>query len=356
MRKLWLLGFIVLSGIVFSTFVRAEDLTLEQKVDQLLKQSERVQLWGYLQEQYYRDETDNLPNGTGNNGLFMRRGEIALKGKLMDRLSYGVSFDVSSADNLLREAFLEWAVSPSAEARFGQFRIPFGIEIQTSSRKLYFIDRMLVAYPNNEQPSSKAITSVKSGYLQERDLGLKLSGRLLPGTVGLDYSIGVFNGSDKNTPDRNDKKDFVGRVGLSPLKMLAVGGSAYIGKTPQSTTTGFTGLNVKRNRYGADLELRPTDPMIFRAEYIVGTDDAVKFAGYYAFVAYRLPMNIEPAVRFERLDPDKDRSDNDITRTTIGVNYYIKGDTKVQADYEFRDDKAAPKMGNMALVQLQFLF
>jgi phosphate-selective porin len=242
----------------------------------------------------------------------------------------------------------------------GQYRIPFGIETQTSSRKLHFINRMLVTSPHTEQASSALVTSVKTGYLQERDIGLRLTGKPLSGPIGLDYSVAIINGSDRNTTDRNDKKDWVGRVGLSPLKMLTIGGSAYLGKSPQTVTaagvTTFTGLNVKRNRYGVDLEIQPVGPMLIRAEYITGKDHTVTFKGYYAFVAYRLPMDIEPLARIERLDPDNSASNNEITRTTVGVNYYIKGETKIQANYEFRDDKAAPRIGNMALVQLQLGF
>lgn len=219
---------------------------------------------------------------------------------------------------------------------------------------------MLLTNPDTEQASSKAVSSLKAGYIQERDLGLRVSGKLLAGPAGIDYSIAAINGSDRNNPDKNDEKDFVGRIGLTPLKMLAIGGSAYVGKSPQTATvagaTTFTGLNVKRDRYGADLEFRPVAPLMVRAEYIVGKDDAVKFSGYYGLVAYRLPMDIEPAIRFERLDPNKDTPDNEITRTTVGVNYYIKGDTKVQLNYEFRDDKGAPKVGNIALAQLQISF
>lgn len=65
---------------------------------------------------------------------------------------------------------------------------------------------------------------MKSGFLQERDLGLRESGRLLSGPIGLDYAVSVINGSDKNTVDKNDKKDILGRVGIAPLKTLTLGG------------------------------------------------------------------------------------------------------------------------------------
>lgn len=360
MGKMWTYGLVALLGMMFSAQVRAEETPRDQKIDQLLKQSERLQTGGYFQAQYFSDQSDGIPNGTGNNGLFLRRTLFFAKGKLLEDFFYTVTFDVSVSSDPLRDAYLDWTAFRPAQLRVGQFRIPFGIENQLSSRKLYFVDRMLITGPNTEQASSKAITSVKSGFLQERDLGLRVSGRLLSGPIGLDYAVAVINGSDKNTVDKNDKKDILGRVGIAPLKTLTLGGSFYVGKSPQTVTaagvTTFTGVNVKRDRYGADLEFRPMEPLIVRAEYMTGKNDAVKFNYYYALVAYRLPIDIEPAVRLERLDPNKDVSDNEITRATFGVNYYIKGDTKVQVNYELRDDKGNPNVENMTLAQLQVSF
>lgn len=353
----WIFALTLLLGAGLSAPLWAEELTRDEKIDELLAQSERIQFGSYIQIQYYSDQSKGIPNGTGDSSLFLRRVDLIAKGKITNNLSYLFDVSPSLSTDILLDTYFDWTPLPMAGFRLGQFRIPFGIENQTSSRKLYFIDRMLWTNPETEQASSKAVSSLKAGFIQERDLGLRASGKLLSTPVGLDYALAVINGSDRNTVDKNDKKDFVGRIGLSPLKMVSVGGSGYVGKSPAATAAGaFTGVNVKRNRYGADLEIRPIEPMLIRAEYVTGEDDKVKFNGYYAFVAYRLPMDIEPAVRIERLDPNKDKSANEIIRTTVGLNYYIKGDTKVQANYEFRDDKAATKIGNIALVQFQVSF
>lgn len=360
MKQKWIYGLGVLLGMMLNAPVWAEEMTRDQKIDQLLKQSDRLQMGGYFQAQYFRDQSDGIPNGIGNNSLFLRRTLIVAKGKLLEDFSYAVTFDVSVSSDPLRDAYLDWTALRPAQMRVGQFRIPFGIENQLSSRKLYFVDRMLITAPDTEQASSKAITSVKSGFLQERDLGLRVSGKVPAGPIGLDYALAVINGSDKNTVDKNDKKDILGRVGLTPFKTLALGGSFYVGKNPQTVTaagaTTFTGVDVKRDRYGADVEFRPLEPLIVRAEYMTGKNDTVKFNYYYALMAYRFPMEIEPAVRFEKLDPNTDASDNEITRTTLGVNYYIKGDTKLQVNYELRDDQGNPKVDNMTLAQLLVSF
>lgn len=336
----------------------AEDLTMDQKVDRLWKQSDLIRVGvNALQLQYASDESKGIPNGTGSSTLFIRRAELYAKGSLQENLSYEFVYDLSASTDPVRDAFVDLKMIPMVDIRLGQFRIPFGIETQTSSKKLLFIDRMLITNPDNEQTSSKGLTSVKSGFVQERDLGLRLSGRPMTEPIGIDYAIAVINGSDKNTTDKNDKKEIVGRLGISLMKGLTIGGSGYFGKSPEKDTTGaFTGENIQRNRMGADLEFRPMEPLLVRTEYISGKDNTVKFNGYYALIAYRLPINVEPVARYEHLDPDTGKSNNGITRTTLGVNYYLVGYTKVQVNYEIRDDKANSKVDNMALAQIQISF
>ncbi|MBI3609198.1 MAG: hypothetical protein HY204_00650 [Nitrospirae bacterium] len=360
----------VLAGLlVLPMSAWAEELTADQKVDRLWKRSEWIQVGlNALQVQYASDESRGIPDGTGSATLFFRRAEIYAKGTLQEGLSYEVVYDLSTSTDPLRDALMDLKIIPMADLRVGQFRIPFGIEIQTGAKKLYFIDRMLITSPDNEQASSKSVTSIKTGFLQERDRGLRVSGRPLIAPVGLDYAIAIINGSGLNSPDQNNKKDVVGRVALSAMSRATLGGSLYLGRTsesvvdPATNKTVFTGNDLKRYRTGADIEVRPVDALIVRAEYIGGTNGVTvthadsKFKGYYVLVAYRLPFNIEPAARFERLDPDTKTSGDTITRTTVGVNYYIVGDTKFQINYEFRDDKGNPKVGNIALAQLHVSF
>jgi hypothetical protein len=72
--------------------------------------------------------------------------------------------------------------------------------------------------------------------------------------------------------------------------------------------------------------------------------------------AYRLTDRWEPAARVERWDPDRGAGNDAFTRTTLGVNYHIAGDTRLAVNYEFRDDKAHPALGNLALAQYQISF
>ncbi len=315
-----------------------------------------------LHIQYATDESEGIPSGTGSSAFFVRRAEFYAKGQLNQGIAYEVEYDLAPEKALLRSAYIDFmgdqegilGSSLGASLRLGQFRIPFGIEIQTSSKRLLFINRMLITNPNNEQESSKGITSVTSGFIQDRDIGIRVSGK----AASVSYAMAVVNGSDKNVPDKNSAKDVIARLVAQPFNGLTLGGLTLGGVTLGSSAYRGNGptQNARRDRVGSDVEFQQGESLLIRGELVTGKDGAVKFDGYYAFLAYRVLPNVEPAIRHEWLDPDIGVSGNEIRRTTVGVNYYMAGNTKYQINYEWRKDSAKPNLDNMALVQLQISF
>jgi len=297
-----------------------------------------------LNIQYANDASEGIESGVSDNTFFVRRAEVYVKGRLKEGIEYEVEYDLAPEKALLRAAYIDLLYPDHLLVRMGQFRIPFGIEIQTSSKRLPFINRMLISSPNNEQESSKGITSVPSGIIQERDIGVRISGGRSP----ISYALAVINGSDKNTPDKNGHKDVVSRVALASLKGLTLGSSAYWGRGPMQ--------DARRERLGGDLTYRPSDAFWVQGEYVVGRDVSTKLTGYSMFAVYRFVQQIEATLRYEGLDPNTQASANELRRTTLGVNYYLSGNTRYQLNYEWRDDQAKPGLGNMALMQFQLNF
>ncbi len=297
-----------------------------------------------LQIQYANDASEGILSGTGSSTFFLRRAEVHAKGRLNQGIAYKVEYDLVPEKALLGDAYIDFIGDPRISLRLGQFRIPFGIEIQTSSKKLPFINRMLITNPNNEQESSKGITSVTSGLIQDRDIGMRVSGK----GASASYAIAVVNGSGKNTSDKNSAKEVIARLTARPFNGLTLGSSAYLGKEPTQ--------NARRDRFGGDLEFQQGDSLLVRAELVTGKAGGVKLDGYYAFLAYRVLPNVEPAIRHERIDPNTGVSGDEIRRTTVGVNYYVADNIKYQINYEWRKDSAKSNMDNMALAQLQLSF
>lgn len=308
-----------------------------------------------LQVQYYRDEGDQLADGTaigegtalGRTGFKLRRAELYARGRVSDAIRYDLVFDLNGSGTILRDGFIDLVGPPYAALRFGQFRIPFGIETQQSARKLVFIDRMLVSYLGEQQRTI-------ANFVQERDLGVRLAGEPVSGPINVSYALALVNGDGLNTLDANDLKDTVGRVGIR-LAGFQVGSSVYHG-TRRDAAAPFR--NRDRTRVGWDAEINPNPlkALLIRGELVSGRDDRTTRRGWYVLAAYRLTDQWEPAARVERWDPDRGAGNDAITRTTLGVNYHIAGDTQLAVNYEFRDDKAHPALDNLALAQYQISF
>ena len=347
-----LLGLAIMGAVPSVGF--SEPATVEERLDRLETWKEKITIGvNAFQIQYYRDEGDQLADGTpigsgtslGRNGLKLRRAELYLRGRITERVAYYITADANGSGTPIRDAYLDVAWTPSAGFRLGQFRIPFGIEPQTSSRKLLFIDRVLISSLGEQQ-------RVIENVLQERDLGVRLAGEPLSGPLNVSYAAALVNGEGTNKTETNGLKDVVGRFGLR-LAGVQIGASAYRGKRQDAAF-----VDRDRTRFGWDAEFNPNylKALLIRAELITGRDDLTHRRGWYAVAAYQVTDHWQPAARFEAWDPDSDAAGDTFTRTTLGVNYYLAGDTKLAANYEFRNDKAHPGLGNLALAQYQISF
>jgi hypothetical protein len=332
--------------------------TAEERLDRLIALADKITIGvNALQIQYYHDTGDQLGDGTpngppigsgtpfGRNGFTLRRAEFYARGQVTERITYETLFDLSGSAPIVRDAFVEIAGAPYANVRLGQFRIPFGVETQLSSNHLLFIDRMLVTYLGEQQ-------QVASSVLQEWDRGVQLVGEPISGPLNVSYALALVNGEGLNADDGNGLTDVVGRFGIR-VAGYQIGASSYRGKRRDA---GF--IDRDRTRFGWDAEINPNPlkALLIRGELVRGRDDQTTTRGWYVLAAYRFTDCWEPAVRVERWDPDRNAAGDGFTRTTLGLNYHIVGDTRLSANYEFRDDKAHPAMGNLALIQYQLSF
>jgi len=206
---------------------------------------------------------------------------------------------------------------------------------------------MLASYLGEQQKTL-------ANFVQERDLGVRLAGEPISGPLNVSYALALINGDGLNAVDANELKDTVGRVGIR-LAGFQVGSSVYRGRRRDAAAP----LPYRdRTRVGWDVEINPNPlkALLIRGELVSGRDDSTTRRGWYVLAAYRLTDRWEPAARVERWDPDRGAGNDAFTRTTLGVNYHITGDTRLAVNYEFRDDKTHPALGNLALAQYQISF
>lgn len=131
------------------------------------------------------------------------------------------------------DANINLAFRPWAQARVGRFKSPVGLENLKSSARLTFIERAL-----------------PTGLVANYDLGASLWGETWNGRAAYTLSAtnGAVDGGNVDGSDGNDRKDFAGRLFLTPFKTtarpalanLGVGFAASTGR--QSGTAAAPGL------------------------------------------------------------------------------------------------------------------
>lgn len=378
----------------------------QKKVSQLPILSDKFNIGvNALQPQYFFQQA-HVKEGSAQNQFLIRRAEIITWGKLMDQIPrWHILFDfgslgtlnsntkvctnagctttanvVSSANNqILKEAYIDirpvlsWA--PYLDViRVGQYRIPFGIENDTSSGLIDFISR---GYFSSGAGGGGSV-STGIDFVQERDIYVDVKSK--PSEyVELDAVIMNGNSIDYTKVDNNSQKDFLGRIRIKPMKDLFFSFSGITG-TSNNTNTDLNGRGKgSYDRLGADFRYAPNwlPGLHLQGEWITGHDApnvanvgatsvSTNGAGvmrrtWYAYAKYRLDdlaMDLgmpwlkgwEPTVRYEEFDPDTHSGNDMFTRTTVGLNYYFaeilpKIQTKLQLDYEFRHHQEGPTTG-----------
>ncbi|ABQ28036.1 porin [Geotalea uraniireducens] len=228
-------------------------------------------------------------------------------GKNVDYV-FGTNAGGSDLTLRIQDAYLSYSILPSNDVTkpylyvyVGQQKKIFGLEATASEEY---------------KPTINGAQFTKALSLDERDIGLVLSGDLFPHNdygfskyrvPAIAYSIGVVNGSGPNKADDNDNKDVFARVAFNApvdyndfLRGLTLGVSGYWGvKTATATRTSTTTVNVPnatpppatisvttnttdttlsqkgdKNRYGGDLSYVNT-PVGFTLEYVRGEDPSL---------------------------------------------------------------------------------
>ena len=195
-----------------------------------------------------------------------------------------------------------------------------------------------------------------------------------------------MNGTGRNVDDTNRAKDIIGRVTFAPSKFLQIGGSFMSGQE-KNPDPAVTKADV-RSRWGADLQLSfPIGKfgVISQTEFLQAKDEGSKVigggcsgtsevvkgsfqsSGYYSQLMIQTPWKIEPVIKFESYDPDKDKDDFDSSAFRqdswlCGFNYYVNDWTRIQVNYVYNIEASSSTdiskyneiKNDMLVLQLQF--
>ena len=343
MKKLVLLFAVVILGISFSTNVFSQGCVEATSDD-------GPQVVGYIQPQFnsYFFGDDANGNAVKPSSFLFQRARIGILGSIPYDISYYVMAELSpvAGGPMLLDAFVSYApLGKYFKVSMGQFKSPFGLEVNTPCFALHTIERSVV-------------TNQLSTPL--RELGIMFLGAVGKDRDVFSYSVAILNGTGINHLDDNNNKDIAGRIVGAPIDWIKVGLSYRSG---MSGLINSAGDQKKRTRYAADLTV---EKMGFRlqGEYIWGEDeglfaatgggcgkstlelDTYKKNGFWAHIMYMTPWGIEPIVKYEMYQPNgTDYKYLDVTQNfgqstwTFGVNYFLNDWTRVQVNYLYNSEE-----------------
>lgn len=313
-----------------------------------------LKVWGLVNAVYSFDETEKL---VPDNTISLRRGYLGVRGAWMKDIDYFFLADfgtgvVGRTTPLLLDASITLKHVPYLKIRFGQFKIPFGLEGLEAHHTPPLINftRASVQLLSISAPlgtSDRAATN--SAF---RDLGVQFFNQIgQEKEIQLVYALAMFNGNGINTIDNNNQKDLVGRLEIAS-KGLRFGLSGLTGK---ETTN-----ELRKRRLGVDATYNLRD-LHLGGEVIWGQDNLVvgglrTARGWYLRASYLLRQRFQPVLRYEQFDPNNKVSVDRFEAVAVGFNWIFKGYTRLQVNYEFRNDQANPRTGNLLTVQAQIFF
>jgi len=302
-----------------------------------------VTVSGYVQYQYTAKQTNESTPISTNFGLKAAR----LKGacKVTDKISTYALIDGAKSLSVL-EAGVDYAHAPFLTLRAGQFQVPFGYETQNSNFDVEVTERSQVVSALWDN------TGASAGYLRDQGLMAMGAHKLL------NYKVACVNGTGLNTPDNNNHKDIIARLGAGIPMFAGLGVSVLQGTWPNGADS------QDRTAFGFDMFL-DTGKLLFQAEYItaegrvtsISTAEDLKFGGYYATIGYRITPLVEPVFKYDKYDCDKDDDADDTITTNMyfGVNLNFEGKARLQTIYKVADEDADID-NNVLIIQAQAKF
>jgi hypothetical protein len=162
-------------------------------------------------------------------GFSLGRAEMILEGHVGGPFfQYRLQVDAAESPSL-KDAYVAWHPIRMLSIWAGQFKVPYGLQRQYWKAELEFVD----------------ISAPMAAFSLERDLGLMLIARLVPGR--LTVQAGLLNGSGANVPNNNIDLAYALRVVATPFgpmpqsegdieghmrPLLSVGAAGYFNLAP----------------------------------------------------------------------------------------------------------------------------
>lgn len=294
---------------------------------------------------------DDNKSKSSNSSFDMRYLRLYANGYCFDDFYYRFQLEVNGSPGpdkgpRMLDAFVEWQKFDFVKVKLGQFKRPFGFENPYSP--------LNVGHGSYSQISTKLASlndRIGEHKSNGRDVGVQVQGDLFKSKRGhhwLHYQVGLFNGQGINHADKDNFKDLIGGLWVSPVKDLCIGGFGWNGRY---TNESNLSEQVKRQRWGAGLKYE--SDFTVRAEYmasyggVVGKPTApTRSDGWYATVGVPVVKNLKLYARWDCYRDDATTWESLQSNYGISANYTLGKNLIFQANYAFTDKRGPAKLGN----------
>lgn len=346
----------------------------------------QLSLGGRLQARYTYTDLDNNATKPDASTWAVKRMKFWMKGHAYTKdLTYllQVDFANSGKAQMFEHGYLNYRLMDEVQLLAGQTKVPFGRQWLDSSGAQEFVDR------------SNASDTFRPGY----DAGAKLHGDIMKGLAT--YEFGVYDGAGQSTTRSSNDNAIAARVTVNPFGKMAYSeadladsakpllsvGANYYGNTLQKTaattletnsitlagSNGWLGKGlstftatekVNIDTWGIDTAFK-WHGLYAEGEYLAGQAEGktsgklLRAHGFYAQAGYCIiPKTLEAAIRYSYVDPNRDKSGDNLTETQGAVSWYMnKHNLKLQGDITDSHDQSKGGTDDMIFrLQAQVIF
>lgn len=295
-----------------------------------------VDLSGYLQLQYGFTQNDESVD-TDQDGFKVAKARATLKGKPWDHVSYGFQIDAALAPKaIVTDAYVGTSLLKPISLKAGQFKTPMSPSYLLSSTKWETI-----LFP-------LAINSMTT----KRDIGIQVLGEFLDKKINI--AGGVFNGAGANNTNTDDSYLFIGRLFSKPCPYAELSGSiAYSDKDGKDLKALLYDGYLAGTYFDAVLKFE----IMGKREEEISTETETPSLGITILAAYTIKEKVQPLVRLDWYEPNSDADEDEKTRITGGLNYFIQShNLKIMANYVHNSESGASIDNDQLLLMTQIIF
>lgn len=316
------------------------------------------QIGGRLHMDYTLDNTDTAANGSQRLEDFdLRRARILLRGFYND---FEVKFDINASESgnsggSAEEAYLRYSgFGEMANITVGKQRVPFGMDVLTSSNDVSVLER----------------AAMSERYSLPRSTGVKLSG------TGLDkkftYGVGIFEGAGDGANDFEDRA-MAARITYAPIltgnTVLHFGaGVQTVANANPNLETDTYNLEVagaigrfhgQAEYFSSDVGNRSIDGYYLQAGYLINGGSRPYRDGVFRRVKPNAGGTWEAVARYENGDgrfSDIGLGSIDGSVYVLGLNYYMTDNARFAINYMDGESADGRDTGDELRVGVRYVF